>query len=325
MKRIEEFVPEAIPPGEKARIGLEAVRLPSGMPVALTALVARGNQSGQSMVVIGGVHGDEFEGPMAILKVFEELEPATMRGTFIGLPVVNPPAFDAGTRASPLDGQNLARVFPGKRDGTVSEQIAHVLLEHVFPLGDLLLDHHSAGVKYECPLTCGFYLLDGEIGRISKEASLVFGAEVVWGSPLNHGRTISEAVRFKQIPSIYTETTGGGGVRPPDLAAYVRGTLNVMKYLGIVPGRPETQTPVLYLESTDADRDFDKAINSTCSGLIEPKVRSLEKVQKGQVLGIIYGVDGRVLEEVRSDQDGHVMGIRRFSRIFAGELVALVE
>ena len=322
--KIQDFDPTDLSASAKTTMELEVTRLPSGTPILFSTLVARGTEPGKTIVVIGGVHGDEYEGPLAILKTWEALSPAEMSGSFIGIPVVNPPAFDAGTRTSPIDEMNLARVFPGKADGTVSERIAHALLEYVFPHGDLLLDLHSGGVKYECPLTCGFYLLAGEIGRTSKEAALAFGADVVWGGQLNEGRTISEAVRHKQVPSIYTETTGGGGVKPDDLTAYVHGTQNVMKYLGILPGEPNAAPPRLYHESTEVGRDFDTAINCTQSGLWEGAVRSGEEVREGQLLGRIYATDGRIIEEIHSDRPGHVMGLRRFSRILAGELAALV-
>jgi len=320
-----DFDPSVTPPGQKGQIDLEVTHLADGAVVEFPMLVARGREDGKAIVVTGGVHGDEYEGPMTILKLFQSLQPDEMCGTFIGIPVVNQPAFNAGTRTSPLDGQNLARVFPGRAEGTVSEKIAHALLEYVFPRGDLLLDLHSGGVKYECPLTCGFYLLEGEIGRVSKEAALAFGADIVWGSVLNQGRTISEAVRYKETPAIYAETTGGGGVQPSDLEAYMRGTTNVMKYLGILSGTPESRPPEIYHESTDVERDFDKAINCSSSGLFESRARCKEHVKEGDLLGVIYDVYGEVTEEIRSDQDGYVMGLRRFSRVLAGELIALVS
>lgn len=322
---IQDFDPAALSPGEKAKLNLHVLRLPSGLHLDYTALVARGARAGKTIVVIAGVHGDEYEGPLTILKVFEQLDPDQMQGTFIGIPVVNPPAFDAGTRPSPIDGQNLARIFPGRPDGTISERIAHALLEYLFPHADLLLDHHSGGVQFDIPLTCGYYLLEGEIGRVSKEAARAFGAEVLWGSPLNKGRTISEAVRHKQVPSIYTETTGAGGVLPADLEAYIRGTLNVMKYLGILPGAPEGSEPEIVLESSDPNRDFDSAINCTASGLLETMVRLKARVNRGDLIARIYDLSGNVLEEIHADQPGVVLGLRRFARVFSGELIALVE
>ena len=36
-----------------------------------------------------------------------------------------------GTRTSPLDKLNLARIFPGRADGTASERLARLLAEEV--------------------------------------------------------------------------------------------------------------------------------------------------------------------------------------------------
>ena len=83
-------------------------------PLRVQVVVARGKRPGKTMLVLGGVHGDEYEGPMAIHQVFARLRPDEMRGDFIGVPICNPLAFAAKQRMTPQDGKNLARCFPGK-------------------------------------------------------------------------------------------------------------------------------------------------------------------------------------------------------------------
>ena len=112
------FRSEAVPPGAKETLYLDVAPLPKGDTLRLAVLVARGQAEGPTLLVLGGVHGDEYEGPHAVRTVFRALTTDQLRGTFIGVPVTNVPAFEAGTRSSPLDGLNLARVFPGSRDGT---------------------------------------------------------------------------------------------------------------------------------------------------------------------------------------------------------------
>src|SRR5207249_236643 len=143
-------------------------------------------------------------------------------GSFVGIPVVNPPAWDAGTRASPIDGLNLARVFPGDAGGSVSLRIAHALTEYLFPQADLMLDLHSAGVQYVLPTLAGGCRVEGEMGRIIREAVFAFGAAVIWNSPPNKGRTLNGAM-LKGVPAIYAETTGGGRARPEDVCDFVTG------------------------------------------------------------------------------------------------------
>src|SRR5688572_6593572 len=75
-----------------------------------------GQSSGPSVLVTAGVHGDEYEGPAAIAEAASWLSPLSLSGNVCMIPEANPFAFAAGTRTSPADGVNLARVFPGKKD-----------------------------------------------------------------------------------------------------------------------------------------------------------------------------------------------------------------
>ena len=109
--RLDEFRPEAVPPGAKETLYLDVAPLPDGDTLRLAVLVARGGAAGPTLLVLGGVHGDEYEGPHAVRTVFRALAAGQLRGTFIGVPVTNVPAFAAGTRSSPLDGLNLALIY----------------------------------------------------------------------------------------------------------------------------------------------------------------------------------------------------------------------
>src|SRR5436309_478618 len=119
MRMTAEFLPIAefriadLPAGTKRRIHLLVDQLPSGQPLSFPTLVVRGQQPGPTLLVNAATHGDEYEGIVAIQDLFEQLNPAALRGTFCGIPVLNGLAFAAGTRESDVDHLNLARIFPG--------------------------------------------------------------------------------------------------------------------------------------------------------------------------------------------------------------------
>ena len=77
------------------------------------------------MTLIAGIHGDEFEGPLALQRLGRELDANDICGCLILVPSVNLPAVSNGSRFSPLDGRDLDACFPGASHGTVSE---HCLL-----------------------------------------------------------------------------------------------------------------------------------------------------------------------------------------------------
>ena len=119
--------------------------------IELPVLLVRGSRPGKRLVVSAAVHGDEYEGVRAIFEVFHSLDPAGMSGDFLSVPVSNPPAFWNGTRESPLDNGNLARVFPGSLEGGPTAAIAYYMAPAIIAHADLFLDLHSAGVKWLMP------------------------------------------------------------------------------------------------------------------------------------------------------------------------------
>ncbi|HQZ67737.1 MAG TPA: succinylglutamate desuccinylase/aspartoacylase family protein, partial [Planctomycetaceae bacterium] len=105
--------------------------------------------SGPTVLVLGGNHGDEYQGQIAAMKLARELTSDMVTGRIILIPSLNFPAARAATRLSPLDGMNMNRAFPGQSEGTVTSQIAHYLTNVLFPLSDVVIDIHSGGRSME--------------------------------------------------------------------------------------------------------------------------------------------------------------------------------
>lgn len=100
---------------------------------------------GPTLFVQAGVHGPEVIGQLAIARFLKGLDLGQLKGRIAALLVANPHGFRAQNRITPQDGANLNRVFPGKPDGSVSEQLAHRVLELSLAVGDALLDLHNGG------------------------------------------------------------------------------------------------------------------------------------------------------------------------------------
>jgi predicted deacylase len=105
---------EQLGPGERWGGRWEA-GIPGVAP--LPVLAARGMAFGPILLVTAAVHGDEYEGPAAIARLFQELQEAPLRGMLLGLPVVHGAAWEARSRVSPADGIDLNRVFLGSPAG----------------------------------------------------------------------------------------------------------------------------------------------------------------------------------------------------------------
>ena len=207
------------------------------------------------MLVLGAVHGDEYEGVETIPEVFRRVAPDALRGALLMVPICNVPAYESVLRNSPIDGLNLARVFPGDPNGTITQRIAHWITQKLIKPADFIIDLHSGGVTAEIPSLIGFTHSDDELGRRSRAGALAFGASVIWEHPppMPPGRTLSAATDLG-VPAIYTEAGGGGYARPSDVGCFTTGVINVMKHLDMLDGQPQTQ-PITHHLSGDGNMD----------------------------------------------------------------------
>ena len=317
----DEFDPGELPQGSKQAVYLDVTTLTGGDVLRLAVLVARGPRPGPTIAVLGGVHGDEYDGPHAVREAFSSIDPSDLTGTFIGVPQTNVPAFAAGTRTSPIDGLNLARIFPGSKTGTPTEQIAHYVAERIIARSNFLIDLHSSGTRSAMPTLVGYYSHDSDLGRRSREAAFAFGAPVVWGHPeVSPGRSASYALDLG-IPWLYTECSGAGWFHRDISSLYARGVSNVMKHLGMLPGPIEKEEPTHHLHGSG---DVDQALTTRAAGYLVPEVSVLDSVRKGAVLGRVVGLAGEVLDEVRADADGVVIYMRMTPSVMAGDPVYLL-
>src|SRR4051794_8177306 len=63
------------------------------VPVAVVA-----NGTGRTVLVLGGNHGDEYPGPVAILKLMRRLTPEMVTGRVLLVPALTMPAVKAASR-----------------------------------------------------------------------------------------------------------------------------------------------------------------------------------------------------------------------------------
>ena len=285
--------------------------------VSLPILLVRGRGNGKTLVATAGVHGDEYEGVRAIFETYQSLDPDEMSGDFLAVPVANPPAFWNGTRTNPLDQANLARAFPGDLNGGPTAVIAHVLANSIIALADFYVDLHSAGVKLLMPSMAGYDAADER----SRNAAMIFGAQVVWGHPETApGRTISFA-KQRGIPWLYTEARGAGRIHPDDLRMFLNGIQNLLRHLRILPGN---SIPAKIETHLLGSGDIDTSLVATKQGFLIPDVDLLQPVRTGERLGRVVDLHSDTLESFVSPRDGVVALIRQWPVVVPGDSTFMV-
>lgn len=314
-----------VAPATKTTFSIPVTTRATGAPVELPVLVVRGG-AGKTLLATAGVHADEFEGIKALWQLFEQLEPDQLQGTFVAVPIVNTPSYEAALRTNPDDRQDLARVFPGDPGGTVTEQIAHTLTHRFIRHADFFCDLHSAGQYYAMPPLAGYMLCPEPRLSLQRAAAKAFGVPLTWGTPGLPGRSLSAAHDFN-VPAIYAEITGEGRCRPDDVARYVHGVRQLLALLGISRGTLEVREPTWFVEDDRPKAGFLQVQNrAPFGGYFEPNVGVLSPVLRGQRVGVLRDAFGVVRHEVTATHQGRIVFLRTYPRVLAGDpLCTVVE
>ncbi|MBN1344315.1 MAG: succinylglutamate desuccinylase/aspartoacylase family protein [Phycisphaerae bacterium] len=291
---------------------------------AMPVMVVRGVRDGATLLTLAGVHGDEYEPMAAVQRVFAALDPTTLSGTWVAVACCNVDAYLAAGREGPVDGLNLARVFPGTPEGTLTEHVAHCLTEDFIRHASFLCDLHSAGRIFRMVPLAGYIMAEPELTTIQRDAARVFGLPLVWGTAPNEGRTLSAAYAHG-VPAIYCETTGAGGCRDEDVAAYAEGLRRLMIHLGMLDGHVQPPPDQRLVEDPTPESGHLQVKNVTpVDGLFRPAVDLYDKVAPGDLLGRVTDLFGNVTFECRTDTVGTVILVRHLTRVNAGDSLAVV-
>jgi predicted deacylase len=162
-------------------------------------------------LVIAGAHGDEYEGPAAIQDLSSELDPCTVKGAVIFVPVANPAAFAAASRRHPADNGDLNRSFPGSAAGGPTEQLAHLLLGEFALVSHCILSLHGWSKEASLLPYAEYALGDTPAMNASREAARVLGFRYLHPYHWPDG-VLGNAVLPHGIPIVETEV--GGATAP---------------------------------------------------------------------------------------------------------------
>lgn len=303
-------------PGEKAKGYVGAVTRVDGTSLGLPVLVVNGRHDGPVLVVDGAIHGDEPEGTLAIQQVARGLDPATLRGAFIGVPVMNVGAFEAMARGNPRDTHtfDMNRIYPGKPEGFLTDRVAHAHHTEILRLADLEMSIHSGGnISYlaETIFTKANDTKSEELGyAMGEEWPVLLETPHPVGSPM-------AAMVAAGKPAITVELGGAATCMPQafqhNADVLARAILNVCRHYGMIEGAPT------YAQAHW--RGKQRVVQATASGMLEPVLhdRLKQPVAKGETLLRTVDLFGDLLEELKAPCDGTVFGMRTYPSITAGD------
>jgi hypothetical protein len=276
-------------------------------------------------LLVGGTHGDEFEGPAAIMRLVHGLDPAQVSGQIIAVPAFNAPAVAASARTSPLDGANLNRAFPGAPDGGPTAMLAHFLETQLLPRCNAAVDLHSGGkASFFMPCALPSHCADAALAAANMTLAQVFGLPVIWRlGAHNDARSVNAAAERAGVPMIAAELGGGGGVSPSIADLAEAGLRRVMAHLGLLPDTPIGRVPAPRVVEIADPRD---SLFAPATGLYDRALRAGDSVGAGQDAGLFHYVTEpeRPSLHLSVPRDGLVLAHTQRGLVTRGELLALV-
>ena len=279
--------------------------------------------SGPTITVFGGVHGDELEGVLATSILLDRLA-GLQRGEVRVVPRANPSAVAGCNRESIVDGENLARTFPGDPAGSYTERVAHVLTEEAIRGVDGLIDLHSSGYKYAMPFFGGYV---SGLSSSARSAEMLdwFAPPILWRhDTINPGRSLSAAADL-DVPAIYVESSQGGGVLlHAEVMGYVEGVTRVLVGLDMLDPTTAEPGPSVRRFIPGGSGNTDESPETVTGGYCLSIAKRGQPVAAGEKLAEIRDADGRLVETIVAPFEGVLMLIRAIAPVEPGEKIALV-
>ena len=278
-------------------------------------IVVNGLTAGPRLWLQSAIHGDEYPGSLAILKLCREIDPSDIAGTIICLPALNITAFRSKHRFAPYNPHgmpDLNRVFPGKKDGNFTEVMAYNIFEALLKNADYLVDFHSGhNADTEWSLYCED---NSEASKKSSELAKAFGYDLIWpcNNPLLEGGMFFQANQ-NGIPSIIVEAGGGGPLATKKAVenAY-EGLINVLRHLKML------DQPFTMKEGFTLFQDW-KWLSAQFGGRFETLVGIRDTVNKGDIIGKIYSLFEEEQEAIKSPVDGIILTVSTEPFVLPGD------
>ncbi|RLT19945.1 MAG: hypothetical protein DWI29_04635, partial [Planctomycetota bacterium] len=287
------------------------------------------NGTGPTVLILGGNHGDEYQGQIAAMKLARELTPDMVTGRIILIPSLNFPAARAATRLSPLDGMNMNRAFPGSPEGSVTSQIAHFLTTVLFPLSDVVIDIHSGGRSMEFVPCAHMHLVsDAEQRRKMLTAMLAWNTDFCFLYADIAGSGLLPVEAENQGKLVVTTELGGGECIPASVHRIAQsGLRNVLIHVGALRGQEQTReslgkAPTILTQALNRE-DY---VLAPESGVFEVCIELGEHVQKGDTVGHIHHLErpDRQPETIIALSNGYLVTMRAPCLTQQGDCVAVI-
>lgn len=320
-------------PGERVTHYEPILQMADGSDLCIPFSILNGRHDGPTLILGGCMHGDEYNGLIALIEAMQKVDAEKLHGAIICMPVENPIGYMIRSRLTLLtpcnavDTLNSSRCWPGNPNGdTLNRMVNWIFNEVVKVHPALYLDLHTGALGNECALHAALpsARVNPEAVAKTRDLAVAFGLTLLMepdpndvGNYGQDGGTNTEVSRVG-IPAYTAELGLGYSMVQESVQAGVQGILNTMYYLKMLEG-----TPVLPAAKPIRLRT-EVQYRANSGGITYWDVGVGDKIIKGQELGRTVSIFGDVTEIIHAPEDGYIIQLRRMPTTFTGERIARI-
>lgn len=280
----------------------------TGNSVHLPISIIKGETEGPVFTIIAGVHGYEYPPIIAIQNLLQEIKAESLKGTLIIIPIANISSFFTRTPfINPQDQKNLNNAFPGKKDGTITEQLAYFITTNIISVSDVVLDVHGGDACEDLiPFVC-YYNNTKKPNQTSlaKKLSENSGFQYVVSYPYNISNTDPAKYTFKQAvqdgkTALSIECGKLGNVQEENVNLIKKGVYNMLTTMNMYANGSEPHNNIIY-------RNNQTYINAKVKGIFYSKYKAGDTVKKNDMVGHTTDEFGNIIEKYKASKDGIIL------------------
>jgi len=293
-----ELLGERVRSGTRVQLTWNATETLSGRGSAIPTpvLVAHGAEQGPVMCITAGVHGDELNGIETVRRILHSTKPEKLKGTLVGVPIVNLQGFQRQSRYLP-DRRDLNRFFPGHPKGSSASRIAHAFFDQVIRHCDALVDLHTGSFHRTNLPQLRADLNNPEVVALSQS----FGSTVVLHSEGGVG-TLRRAAVEAGIPAVTLEAGEPLRLQVDEVAHSVKGINTLLATRKMYKRRNIWgDSEAVYYTS--------QWVRADTGGILFSQVDLGKRIKPGELLGTVTDPVSNEREEIRAPFAGRVIGM----------------
>ncbi len=268
----------------------------AGLYQPTPVLLVNGEKKGPTLCLTAAIHGDELNGIEIVRRILYGIDPKTLSGAIIGVPIVNLQGFQRASRYL-VDRRDLNRFFPGTPHGSSASRIAYSFFNKVIQHCNFLIDLHTGSAQRTNLPQIRADLSNTAVLSFAKK----FDDTVILHSSGKKG-TLRRAATQAGIPAVTLEAGKSLSLQESAVNHGVSSIQKLIKQLNML----ERTTSIH--NNSSAIYHHSSWVRVNFGGLLFSSVELGDHVTKNQILGTVTDPITNIRKDIISPYNGRVIG-----------------